>query len=97
MQAKVKQQCVREGNLMVARCSLLMALAWAKQICTVLEQPRGSLMPRHPSLAWLISVAARHPQLRWYEVNTFMGAFNAATLKPTTLWSTEDIYVVSRP
>lgn len=82
------------GNVLGARSALLALLAWAMGAFPVLEQPLRSVMTALPS--WQSVVAYFHEaecagwigqRLKLNHVN--MAAFNAATLKPTALYSTE--------
>ena len=72
---------VASGNTMVARMSLLLLLLEARGCVWLLEQPATSLMPHHPYLAWMLC------RMRGmiFSVTTSMGAFGAATRKPTIL------------
>lgn len=77
----VTKKSVRDGNLMVHRMVLLLLLASSRGIWWVLEQPRGSLLWRHPAWQELIQRVAvfRH--------STQLGRFGGATAKATWLWS----------
>lgn len=46
-------QCVREGNLMASRLSLILLLVVVLGGKFVVEQPASSLLWRHPRLQWL--------------------------------------------
>ena len=69
-----------DGNMQVARCALLMALAHAKHAWWALEQPLRSLMKHHPAMAHVFKT------MPFFEVTTHMGAFAADTLKPSQLY-----------
>ena len=82
------------GNVLAARSAVLALLAWAMGGFPVLEQPLRSMMTALP--AWQSVVAYFDEaecsgwigqRLKLNHVN--MAAFNAATLKPTALYSTE--------
>ncbi len=74
-----------EANCMVARCSLLVLLSIARGTIWALEQPSSSLMTLHPAMTWVRSFHGKMVNADWYECETFMGAFDGATLKPTTI------------
>jgi hypothetical protein len=74
------------GNKMVARCALLMLLAIAMGSAWCLEQPMTSLMAMHPALQWLKERAGCLSNAAWFEVKTYMGAFEADTRKPSILY-----------
>lgn len=71
----------RLGNVMVARCCLLVFLAAARGIWWVLEQPRGSLLQYHPAFQLLSSM------LKVYRKHIKMGNFGSLTEKGTWLYS----------
>ena len=79
------------GNILASRSSLLAWLAWGMGGLFVLEQPRSSLMVELPSWQALIAYFAYYVQ-RPLKLNSLcMGAFRAPTLKPTALYSSEDL------
>ena len=79
------------GNILASRSSLLAWLAWGMGAFFVLEQPRSSLMVEIPSWQALIAYFANNVQrpVKLNPVN--MGAFRAPTVKPTALYSSEDL------
>jgi hypothetical protein len=79
---------VAAGNKMVARMALLLALCYAKSLGWALEQPVSSFMVYHPAMLYLCS-RVRSLGLHWWQVSTFMGAFNGETLKPHVLYGNE--------
>lgn len=78
------------GSALAARSALLAMLAWARGCCFVLEQPLRSIMTALPSWQGVIGFfeEAGHP-LKMNSLN--MAAFRAPTLKPTALYSAEDL------
>ena len=72
---------VVHSNVMVSRVSLLMLMGWCKMCDQMQEQPLSSLMFAHPRQKQV----ARFTQ--WNCVVMAMGAYGAATEKPTKLWS----------
>ena len=82
------------GNVLAARSAVLALLAWAMGAFPVLEQPLRSVMTALPSWQSVVSYFDEAECSGWIgqrlklnHVN--MAAFNAATLKPTALYSTE--------
>ena len=73
---------VRDANLMVSRCALLIWIARTRGLHWVLEQPSSSIMLYHPRLQEL----AR--SLRVLKVRVCLGAFNSKSLKPVYLLTT---------
>ena len=74
---------VEQGNIQVARCSLLMLLIAFKGGLWMLEQPLGSIMKHHPSLKWLRSLTNHYDFMSWYEQHSCMAAFESDTVKPS--------------
>ena len=60
---------VVDGNTMVARCVLLIALVIYRKSTFVLEQPRGSLLWRHPLWMWFVK------RTRTYSIGVELGAY----------------------
>ena len=83
-----KVPSVAEGNKMVSRMALLLALCYSKSLSWALEQPRNSLMIYHPAMLYLCS-RIRAAGLHLWSIQTFMGAFNGETVKPHTIYSNE--------
>ena len=82
------------GNVLAARSAVLALLAWAMGAFPVLEQPLRSVMTALPSWQSVVAYFDEAECSGWIgqrlklnHVN--MAAFNAATLKPTALYSTE--------
>ena len=76
---------VDEANMMVARCGLLIIMCIAKGCAWALEQPSSSLMCQHPAMLWIKSLQGRLTNADWVEADTYMGAFDGDTLKPSKL------------
>ncbi|CAJ1360896.1 unnamed protein product [Effrenium voratum] len=78
------------GNLMAARCVILIWLASCKGVAWVLEQPRGSILEHLKVMQGLFG------KLRVYKKHIRMGDFGAASEKGTWLYSShkfiDDIY-----
>ena len=79
------------GNILASRSSLLAWLAWGMGGLFVLEQPRSSIMVELPSWQALIAYFAHYVQRPLKLNSVSMGAFRAPTLKPTALYSNEDL------
>ena len=75
---------VRAGNSMVSRLVLIMYILMAKGIFFVIEQPRGSLMERHPRFKRMMSTYGIH------RVYISMGDYGASSQKPTWLYSAHE-------
>ena len=73
--------CVSTGNVMVARCCLLIMLAAARGCFWLLEQPRGSLLESHPCVQLLMR------KLTIYRKHIRMSEFGAESEKGTWLYS----------
>ena len=71
----------KDGNIMAARCAILLFLASARSLFWVLEQPKGSLFQMHPQ------VEACFKNIQVYRKRIEMGNYGAATKKPTWLYS----------
>ena len=80
--------CVAIGNVMVARCVLIILLAASRGIFWVLEQPRGSLLEMHPAFQLLMR------KLRVWRKALNMAAFGGESEKPTWLYSGQDSQVI---
>ena len=77
---------VQDANVMVSRVVLLLLLVVAQQSTFVLEQPRGSLMRRHPRYIWLCKkLQGLLTPVVDLQIN--LGNSFAKTLKPLTLSS----------
>ena len=72
---------VRQANKMVARTVLLLAALRAVGAMFILEQPRGSLMERHPRVQWLFQ------KLAVFKESLRMSSYGASTEKGTWLYS----------
>ena len=72
---------VMEGNQMVARCALLLIIAFCRGLFFVLEQPRGSLLELHPAMQKIFR------KFQFYRKAIKMGNFGAGSDKPTWLYS----------
>ena len=72
---------------MVSMTSLYMLLGMAFEQLWLLEQPHSSVMIHHPRLVQVRQACGN----KWKEVTTHMGAFGAATMKKTKLWSCDDM------
>ena len=83
---------VAGANAMVSRMVLLILFLSARFIAWILEQPASSLMAQHPRMRMLKELNAHSGTAglsEFHETNTNMGAFGAATKKPTKLYSSE--------
>ena len=78
----LKSATVVHANVMVSRVSLLMLLGWCKLCDQMQEQPMSSVIFAHPRQKQVAKVT------QWNCLVMSMGAFGAATEKPTKLWST---------
>ena len=72
---------VHAANVMVARMVLLLLLLHAVGMFFLVEQPRGSLMEKHPSFQWLLGV------VKIWKKSFLMKNFGARTEKGTWLYS----------
>jgi hypothetical protein len=70
---------VRHANCMVARCCIIIYLAAARLVTTMVEQPASSLMEKHDRMLTLMS------KLSWRTVRTYMGSFGGETMKATMM------------
>jgi len=87
----VRSEVVAEANAMVSRMVLLILFLCARCVAWLLEQPATSLMAQHPRMVMLKELSERTVGLTgFHEVHTSMGAFGAATKKPTRLYSSEE-------
>ena len=71
---------VRHANCMVARCCIIIYLAAARLVTTMVEQPASSLMEKHDRMQTLMS------KLSWRKVRTYMGSFGGETMKATMMY-----------
>ena len=78
---------VAQGNIMVARATLLMVLGLSLQAGFVLEQPESSIMVHHYALAWLKSLMGELPWLQWHEAKTYLMQFGGESTKAINLYS----------
>ena len=69
------------GNLMAARCAIILLLAAARGLFWVLEQPQGSLFELHPLIQKVLSLI---PTFR-YAMK--MGDYGGSSVKPTWLYT----------
>ena len=74
---------VQAANRMVALMAMYLMWLIAKGCSWILEQPSSSLMTLHPRLVEVRNAVGKE----WVEISTCMGAFGAATIKPSKLWS----------
>ena len=83
---------VKSANIMVSRVVLLMMLVSALQSTYVLEQPRGSLMRRHPRY---VAFVQRQKSLNSpvYDLQIDLGSFFAPSRKPLTLSSNNAMFL----
>ena len=83
---------------MVARCPLLILLVSCLGNAWVLEQPKTSIMDLHDTLQWLQELSIMFPDwLRWIIVDSYMGAYNASTMKPTKFYTNRPwLYALAR-
>ncbi len=72
---------VAQGNMMIYRMVVLIIIANARGLWWCIEQPKGSLMDRHPAFQSLMGCT------QVFRHCTFMGRFGAETAKPTWVWS----------
>ena len=72
---------VRNANMMVSRCALLIRLAIALGIIWILEQPLSSLLIFHPRMQDIAK------EFVVYQISLTMDRFGATTPKPTKLYS----------
>ncbi len=83
---------VAKANAMVSRMCLLICFLSARFISWILEQPASSLMVHHPRMRQIkefSKVESGAGLSEFHEVKTSMGAFGAATRKPSKLYSSE--------
>ena len=73
--------CVANGNVMVARCCLLILLAASRGVFWILEQPRGSLLDQHPAFQLLMR------KIRIFRKHIRMSDYGGLTDKGTWLYS----------
>ena len=79
---------VQNGNTMVSNMAVFLYWALSKQSTWIIEQPGTSLMWEHPRLKQLRRWMDSHADPTNYKystVTTSMGAFGAATVKPSAL------------
>ncbi|CAL1174247.1 unnamed protein product [Cladocopium goreaui] len=77
-----KMRSTSEGSRLARRLMYLMELCYRKGIFYVVEQPISSLLFQYGPMRKMLR---RHGACR---VTTWLGAFNAQTLKPVVLWGT---------
>ena len=66
---------------MACRVAILLYLAVARSLFWVLEQPKGSLFQYHPQMQAVMRA------IKVYRKSISMGAFGAASKKPTWLYT----------
>lgn len=76
-----RSSAVHTGNVMVARCCLLILLAAARGVWIILEQPKGSLLQYHPAFVRVTKL------IRMWRKFVKMGDFGAMSEKGTWLYS----------
>mgnify|MGYP003333625565 CR=1 FL=1 len=87
---------VREANCMASRTCMLIAMLYSVRAAWGLEQPASSLMSEFRSFRRVRKTAALL-KMSWHETDVHMGAYNARTLKPSTLYSNRKfIYSLER-
>ena len=69
------------GNVMAARCAVLLCIAAARGLFWILEQPKNSLFQFHPCVQSVLQI------LECYRKPINMGDYGALTQKPTWLYS----------
>lgn len=74
-------QCVRAGNLMVARVALMIRLLHSKGVVWVLEQPSSSLLMHHPRMQALL-----RDGIPVYKIMVWLGAYGGTSPKCTHLY-----------
>ncbi len=75
---------VLTGNLLAARCSLLIILALARCVRWTIEQPGSLLLPGFPPIRKLLYIMAER---KCFHVTRFaMGYFGSLSLKPTMVF-----------
>ena len=78
------------GNALAARSAIIIAICYARGLSWVLEQPDSSLMKQHPAMACVRRCMRAHHET-WWQITTFMGAFNGPSTKPHSLYSNSPI------
>ena len=81
---------VQKGNILTAHSAVLMAIAYARGLIWVLEQPDSSLMKYHPAMK-AVRRRLRRIGEPWWQIQTFMGAFDGPTTKGHELYSNSEI------
>ena len=75
-------QCVRQGNELAVRTTLLCLIGWLVKVQYVVEQPISSLLASFPCMAKMLDLTK--PSI----VSTYMGSFGGDSPKPLRLWGT---------
>jgi hypothetical protein len=83
---------VSSANIMISRVVLLMMLVCAMQSTFILEQPRGSLLRRHPRY---VAFAHKQKLLKspLFDLGINLGSFFAPSQKPLTLSSNNSMFL----
>lgn len=82
---QVDADWVAGANVMIGRVVLLVALANARCVRVLVEQPGSSLMRRHPRWLWCLDEGV----VALWEYRFSMAAFGAPTMKPTVVYSND--------
>ena len=77
---------VKRGNQLLAITSLIWFLAWLQDGQPALEQPGNSVLPKAEPLASVLSFTGST------QTKTWLGAFNAPSLKPLQIWHIAEEY-----
>lgn len=83
---------VANGNKMVSRVVLLIMIVAYRGATFVLEQPRGSLMRRHPRWVGLIRKLLK-ASVPVFDLGVFLGSFGAPSPKPLVLSSNNEAFL----
>eukprot|EP00969_Alexandrium_andersonii_P223168 9856956-Alexandrium_andersonii.AAC.1 len=69
------------------RTVLFCLISFCRGVHNVLEQPAGSLMPRHPRMEMMEHLHSAGV-VRWARAHLWMGMYGGFSPKPTWLWGT---------
>ena len=83
---------VAAGNKMVSRVVLLIVVVMVRGATFVLEQPRGSLMRRHPRWVWLVDAMLK-VGIKIFDLGLCLGSFGAPSQKPLVLSSNNEHFL----
>ena len=72
---------VQQGNLMTARCSIILMIAAARCLFWALEQPKNSLLEHHPAMEKFFKMVDS------YRFAFEMGEYGGLSKKPTWLYA----------